>query len=108
MEYYRCLYTGESIQKNLKQVIRKLELGKTLLDIHIIVLSKNEKNHLETFDSALLFQKVLKKEDLFVVGIARGHDEAILLIEEIVKEVYDKTKGTDIRGYIINKQNEGN
>ena len=48
----------------------------------------------------------MSKEDLFVVGIASGYDEALKLVKQITEEVYEETGRTDIRNYLLNKQQE--
>ena len=42
-----------------------------------------------------------------MVGIAKGFEEALEILEEIVQNVYNETKGADIRSYILNKEQEG-
>ena len=41
------------------------------------------------------------------MGIAKGFDEALEVLEEITKNVYNETRGADIRSYILNKEQEG-
>ena len=41
-----------------------------------------------------------------MVGITKGYEEALELVEQITKEVYNETKGADIRSYILNKEQE--
>lgn len=43
-------------------------------------------------------------DDIFVVGIAGGYDDALYLVEEIAKEVYEKTGDLDIRSYIRERE----
>ena len=106
MKYYHALYMGEKLIRKKAEIIEKIENDKWQLDTYLIVLAKNEKNHLEYFHSVLLLQKSFFKDDLFVVGIASGEAGAMELIEKITQQVYDETKGTDIRGYILQKQKE--
>ncbi len=42
-----------------------------------------------------------------MVGIVKGYEDALELVEEIVKVVYNETKGADIRSYILRKEQEG-
>lgn len=98
MKYYHELYTNE------KWVSR--QLGN-----YLIVLAKNEKNHLEFFHTGLFKQLHIPTDDLFVVGIAKDERDALELIEKITQEVYDETGDADIRNYILRKQKayeEGN
>ncbi len=106
MKYYHALYMSEELIQKKAEIIEKIEKDKWQMKTYLIVLAKNEKNHLEYFHSVLLLQKCISKENLFVVGIANGELGAMELIEKIMQEVYDETKGTDIRGYIVQKQKE--
>lgn len=103
MRYYKNLYMSENLADKKDKIIRKLNQNGIMWNTYVIALAQGEQNHLEFFDSVLLQQKMIAGRDLFVVGIASGYDEALVLVEEITKEVYDDTKGADIRSYILNK-----
>lgn len=106
MKYYHALYMSEELIQKKAEIIEKLEKDKWQMEKYLVVLSKNERNHLEYFHSVLLLQKSISKDDLFVIGIANGELGAMELIEKITQEVYDETKGTDIRSFILQKQKE--
>ncbi len=107
MRYYRYLYLSGSLEKKKEKIIRKLEEKRFQLNIYVITLAGNEKNHLEIYQSNLFLQPDFPYEDFFVVGIAGGYEDAVELVEEIAKEVYNETKGADIRSYILKKEQEG-
>ena len=77
MRYYKHLYLTEGLEKKKEKIIRKLEAGK---------------------------QPAFPEQELFVVGITKGYDEAVELVEQIVQEVYDQTGTCDIRSYILEKE----
>ena len=106
MKYYCHLYMDEKVAPRKQEIQKNIENDKWQLEKYLIVLTNHPQNHLEIFQSALLLQKAIEKETLFVVGIASGYEEALELVEKIVQEVYDETKGTDIRKYILEKQQE--
>ena len=106
MRYYRHLYMTENIRKKKDKIIRKLESGKFRPSVHVIVLAANEKVSLEIYNSILFLQPDFPNEDFFIVGITKGYDEAVELVEEITQEVYNETKGVDIRSYILKKEQE--
>lgn len=106
MRYYKHLYIGEGLKKKKRKILAKLEKRKFLPGIHLIVLCEGEKNQLEIFDYNQTLQKDYPRRDYFVVGIAKGFDEAAEILEEIAKNVYNETKGADIRSYILNKEQE--
>ncbi len=106
MKYYHNLYISDSLSRKKDEIISKLESGKVQLNIYLIVLTQNEKNHLEFFDSAMLQQEIFSKQDLFLVGIAEGYSGALKLIERITRDVYIEKQDVNLRSYIIEKQKE--
>lgn len=85
----------------------RLERNRFQPGIHLILLPANEKNQLEILNAAWLLQPDYPKESLFVVGIADSFENALEYVEKISQEVYDSTKGLDIRNYILMKEREG-
>ena len=106
MNYYYDLYLDEKCKKEKQTIIDKIENDQWQLSVHLIFLSKSVQNQLDICHSALFLQKKLSKEDVFVIGIANGYQEALELVEKITQDVYDETKGTDFKNYIMKKQKE--
>lgn len=106
MKYYCDLYLSEELGMKKKEILEKLEQNKTQLNKYFIVLTKSSINHLEFYDAVLLKQNIFEQSELFIVGIAEGYHGALELVEKITQEVYDKTKGTDIRRYLLERQRE--
>lgn len=106
MKYYYALYVSSELALRKTEILHKIERKEWQLEKYLIVLTKNEKNHLEVFNSVLLLQEAISGEDLFVIGIAEGHRGALELVRQITEEVYSETKGTDIRNYLLEKQRE--
>lgn len=105
MRYYKHLYLADGIKKKEK-VIQKLEEKKLQMNIHVITLARNEKNQLEIYNSMVFLQPDFPHDDFFVVGLAKGYEDAVEMVEEIAWEVYNKTKGADIRSYILEREQE--
>lgn len=106
MKYYYALYMDEAVKENNDEIRKNIEKDKWQLEVYLIALTRNNANHLEIFNSVLLVQKAISKEELFVIGITNGYAEALELVEKITREVYDETSGVDIRNYILRKQQE--
>lgn len=106
MKYYHNLYLSEGFHDKKEIIIEKLERRQIQLNKYLVVLTKSDANHLEFFDSVLLKQNVFPQEELFLIGIADGYDGALEMVEKITQEVYDRTKGTDIRSYLLGTQGE--
>ena len=106
MKYYYKLYASESLEKKKLRILSRIDEGEFIVNKYLIVLAQNEINHLEFFDSAFVTQKMVEKQDLFVVGLAEGYAGAVQIVESIVNEVLTMTGGTNIRGYLLEKQLE--
>lgn len=112
MKFYDHLYVSSGLSEEKKdKLIQKMLDGKYPLTAQILVLIEEGENQLEFFSTALLYQHIIRTEQLFVVGIAESYMDAIYMVEDITKEVYQKTGTVDIRSYIMEQQQkyeEGN
>lgn len=91
MKWYNNLYLGENAEKRKRKIMGKLRLNKPQLGVYVITLPANENNSLDIYPSNILLQKYYKKRNLTVVGIAEGREEALLLVQKIVMDCYEKT-----------------
>lgn len=91
MKWYNNLYIGENAEKRKRKIMRKIKFNKPQLGIYVITLPSNEKNSLDIYPSNILLQRYYKKKDITVVGIAEGRDEALLLVQRIIMDCYEKT-----------------
>lgn len=106
MKYYRHLYLSDGLEKKKNKIIRKLQDNKLQYDVYLVTLPETEQNQLEIYNSALFKQPDYSIRELFVVGLAKGYESALELVEEITRTVYNETKGADIRSYILEKERE--
>ena len=91
MRFYKNLYVSESMTKKKEKVIAKLNKKKYPLNTYVIVLIEEGENQLEFYSTLMFRQGSVIDDDIFVVGLADGYDDALYLVEEIAKEVYEKT-----------------
>ena len=106
MKYYRKLNVSEGLEKKKDKVIARLERRKLQPDLHVIFLPECDHNQLEIVNAMYLLQPGYPRENRMVVGIAKGFDEAVELVEKISREVYDATGNLEIRDYIQAKEQE--
>ena len=104
MRFYKNLYVSESMAKKKEKVIAKLNKKKYPLNTYVIALIEEGENQLEFYSTLMFRQGSVIDDDIFVVGIAGGYDDALYLVEEIAKEVYEKTGDLDIRSYIRERE----
>ncbi len=106
LKLYCDLYVSECWQKKMSKIIHKLRSRRLQPQVYVIALSQGEQNHLEFYSSALLKQRCFDDLDVFVVGIADGYDECLMITGQITEKVYKETGSVDIRSYILKRQNE--
>lgn len=62
-----------------------------MVSIYFITLASNRENLFDIFHAAHLKQPAFYKQDLYVVGIASGYEEALELIQRMIDDIYRKT-----------------
>ena len=106
MKFYCDLYVSDSWMHKKTKIVEKLQKNKLQPQVYIIALAQGEQNQLEIFSSMLIKQHIFEHSTLFIVGIVSGYEEALCVLEEISKKVYEETKGLCIRRYIVKRQEE--
>ncbi len=100
MKWYDNLYIGESIGKKAGRIKWKINHNAGTLFVHVITLPSNKHNLLDIIPARELLQNGYPKRNLKIIGIAGDRQEAVELVAEIIKEVYDNTGETDVAGYL--------
>lgn len=103
MTWHDDLYVGESIVHKTNKIKWKICHNAGQPNIYIITLSSNESNLLDIIPARELLQKGYPKQNLYVVGLAKGYDEAVEVAASIVDIVYHDTGGFAIRSYLTGK-----
>lgn len=106
MKFFQNLYLGEKIAPKLEKVMKKLNNGKPVLDLYLIVISEHPDNMLEIVPQKEILQKGYPNIDFRVVGLASGKKEALAVIQIIIEESLKETGSADARDY-LNRRWEG-
>lgn len=104
MTWYDDLYVGMSIVHKTKKIKWKICHNAGQINIYVIALASNEKNLLDIIPAQELLQKGYPKRELYIVGLAKGYDEAVEVAVSIVDEVYHRTGTFAIRSYLAAKK----
>lgn len=100
MIWYEKLYVGESIVHKTNKIKWKIRRHAGQVDIYVIALASNTENLLDIIPSRELLQKGYPKKELFIVGLAKGYEEALSVAASIVEEVYRQTGTFAVRSYL--------
>ena len=91
--YHPELYLGESIKgKKLDKIKKKLEKKPLFSGVFLVTLSRNAHDQLELYEARQLAQSYYAKYPPYIVGIAGNREEALGMVEKIVKECL-RTRG---------------
>lgn len=91
MKWYNNLYVGENAKRRKHKIIMRSIRHKPQVGVYLITLPLNDDNSLEIYPSYILLQKYYRKRKLMVVGISEGYDEALIVMQEILMDCYNKT-----------------
>lgn len=100
LNWYKKLYVGDNAKKKMKKTIWKVNHGAGVLDVYLVTLAVNPVNLLEIISANQLLQKSLRRRCPQIVGIAKGYEEAVEVVERIVMEVYNETGAVNVRRYL--------
>ena len=92
--WYDKLYFKEDNAKKKTRLLHRLEKGKPEPNVYILALPESrERNILDIYSSLELMQPHYKNRSKYVVGIARGKQDAIELASSIVGDMYNTNGG---------------
>ena len=105
MQWAENLYLSDKTAKKKDKIIKKANRGVGMVSIYFITLASNRENLFDIFHAAHLKQPAFYKQDLYVVGIASGYEEALELVQRMIDDIYRKTGGFAVREYFVRTEN---
>ncbi len=81
----------------------RINSGKPVPGIWLLTLSNHPDNALEIVQAAQLFQSGLYDRCPEIIGMARGKNQAIEMVREMVEECYQKTGEVRLKEYLNNR-----
>lgn len=98
MQYYRYLYTSDSIKK-IDKIKLKLNEHRGVLGLYVICLNKGV-NQLDIINAAYLKLPYYRTNPPIVVGLAKTYDEAVDLVIKMTNEAIDRIGFPNIKEYL--------
>ena len=105
MQWAENLYLSDKTAKKKDKIIKKANRGVGMVSIYFITLASNRENLFDIFHAAHLKQPAFYKQELYVVGIASGYEEALELVQRMIDDIYRKTGGFAVREYFGRTEN---
>lgn len=99
--YSDKLYVSNSIkEKKIPAIKLGINQGRGRLKLYLLTLSNNNSDQLDIIHNSMLKQRLYRKLDLKVVGLANSYDEATGLVIDILNETIDNTGTCNIKEYL--------
>lgn len=97
MRWYNHLYEGEKAGEKRFKIIQSIRAHKPLAGVYVITPAINGNNILEVYQANELERPYYQEKNMLVIGIAADYWEALLVVRQIVDDLYQKTGGFDLR-----------
>ena len=101
MEWHPNMYVGETAQQKKKELIQKIENGKTPFNTFLLVVPAKGNSQLEMVPVRNLKFWYGHKSCPLIVGLGFGREETLGLIRQIIRDVWTATGGADVRRYFL-------
>ncbi len=101
LKWMKDYYIGDDI-KNPTRARAPITAGKFVPDIYVVTLSDNPGNILEILPCNLLVKRGAAICPL-IIGMAKGKDGAIRMVQDIIRQVYTETGDFKIKEYLKNR-----
>lgn len=88
MYIYNHIFTDEAMDGKVASVVRKIRMNAGLLDIFLICLAGGNDNF-DIIDAKQLKQKGYPKQNLYIMGIAKGKESATQLATAMYLHFYE-------------------
>ena len=94
MRWYNHLYTGTKAKRHRFSIIQNIREERYLPGIYVITPPSNGNNVLDIHPVTEFANPFYaERQELLILGIAEGYQEALELAGTIVTEMYEKTGG---------------
>lgn len=93
------LYVGEKLERKKERVIASINNREAAYGVYLIALASNPNNLFDILEANELLFPHYKRTNIHVIGLAKGREEAIGLVREMIMEVYHNTGEFDVRSY---------
>lgn len=93
------LCVGKRMEKKKNKVIASINNREATFGVYCIAFASHPSNLFDILDANELLFPHYQKSEVTVVGLTKGRDEAIEMVQSMLMEVYQKTGDFDVRTY---------
>ncbi|NLK74085.1 MAG: hypothetical protein GX288_02200 [Clostridiales bacterium] len=93
------LYISDNLMKKKDKVIAAISCRKATFNIYCITFASQPRNLFDIIDANELLFPHYRNVDICIVGLAKGKENAIQLVQKMLEEIYYNTGEFDVRSY---------
>lgn len=95
-------YIGEGV-RDAEKIREKIDQGRLTPGIYLLTLSENPDHIMEILPAVSLKQEAVRRLCPEIIGMAKGKEEAITMVSEILPRIYEETGTFQVREYMKNR-----
>ncbi|MDF2510992.1 MAG: hypothetical protein K0S04_858 [Herbinix sp.] len=93
------LFVGDKMEKKKEKVMASINNREAAFGVYCVAFASNPHNLFDILEANELLFPHYKKVNVHIVGLAKGREEAIDLVQAMILEVYQNTGKFDVRNY---------
>jgi len=93
------LYVGDKIKNKKDKAIASINKKEATFNVYCIAFASQPSNLFDIMDANELLFPHYRNSEVCIVGLAKGKDEAIELVRDMLMEVYNKTGDFKVRSF---------
>lgn len=83
----------------MNRLKKSIEKGKLKFEVYCITFASNNENLFDIMNVNELLFPFYKRKEIYIVGLATSKEEAILLVVDMLMEIYNNTGDFLVREY---------
>lgn len=95
------LYIGDKLMKRKDKTIASINNRRLTYDVYCIALASHPGNLFDIMNANELLFPHYQRTEVKIVGLAKGREEAISLVQDMIMEIYQNTGSFNVRDYFI-------
>ena len=104
LDWYENLYVSEQASKKLKRTISRINRKKITPEIYVLTFPSNDKNVMDIVSTNILLQTAVRRRCPKIIGLAKGKEDALELMQTILMETYEHTGDFCVKEYLEDRR----
>lgn len=95
------VYVGKKMRNKKTNAVASINGSEVTFGVYCIAFASNPDNLFDIINANELLFPYYRNKETRIVGLAKGKEEAMKLVQTMLMEVYNRTGNFDVRSYFI-------